>query len=77
MELLGGLADIPIRGDEHRNQRRAFVQKRGRGIAKTPAKLLGHLIHLVQDAAVPKAPANSRSPSPIKKGPPVYRSFAK
>ena len=28
VELLGGLADIPIRGDEHRKQRIALVQRK-------------------------------------------------
>jgi hypothetical protein len=42
-ELLGGLADIPIGGDEHRKQRIALVQRKGLGITETAAELLGQV----------------------------------
>ena len=43
VELLGGLADIPIGGDEYRKQRIALVQRKGCGMTQTAAELLGQV----------------------------------
>jgi hypothetical protein len=43
VELLGGLADIPIRGDEYGKQRIALVRRDGLGFNHTAAELLGQV----------------------------------
>ena len=57
VELLGGLADIPIGGNEDRQQRKLVILRKVLDLAEPPAVLLGQVL----EGDLPVAEVGDRS----------------